>query len=618
MAGKTMSPQWLTSMLFRRLRATRFWKDNYLVLREFRHFSKVIFLALLFASLSATFEGVSLGFLLSFLQSLTDDSALAKTGITWVDTFILATHIPAQQRVYRISVLVIVSTLLRSAFQYLTVVYVGKSQHRFAYQLRLRIFEQLQRLPLGYFATTHSGELVNTITSEIKDAMRAFASISTLVIAAITLLVYVASMIIISWQLTILSILLFGCLSVGVTSLFSRVRKASFNRSKASSRYVSVSMEFISGIRTVRTFTAENFERKRFNKANKTFLQAATKTVSILGLIGPIIEAAAAVVIVMMLLFSFTVLIPAGQLQLASLLTFMFVLLRIMPLVKQINSKTADINNFYGAFNKITNIIRTDNKHYLTNGSQQFDSLEQAIRLDSVCFEYDKTPVLHDINLTIEKGTTIALVGASGSGKSTLVDLISRFYDPTYGQILVDSTDLRALDIGSFRQKVAIVSQDSFIFHDTVRSNIAYSLGEAVSDSEVWEAARRANAFDFIQSMPEGLDTLLGDRGMKLSGGQRQRIAIARALIRDPEILILDEATSALDSVSEKLIQESIERLIKGRTVIVIAHRLSTVVNADRIVVLENGHIIEQGTYQALLEQQGMFWKYYTAQNKNS
>jgi subfamily B ATP-binding cassette protein MsbA len=232
-----------------------------------------------------------------------------------------------------------------------------------------------------------------------------------------------------------------------------------------------------------------------------------------------------------------------------------------------------------------------------------------------VDFGYDPGElVLHNISLTIEQGKMTALVGASGAGKSTLADLIPRFYDPTQGKILIDGVDLREFDINSVRRRLAVVSQDTFIFNTSVRNNIAYAL-EGVDEEAIREAARLANALEFIEDMPEGFETQLGDRGVRLSGGQRQRIAIARALLRNPEILILDEATSALDSVSERLIQESLEKLSVGRTVIAIAHRLSTIVRADKVVVLEQGHIVEQGTYDELLQQHGKLWQYHQMQH---
>ena len=233
-----------------------------------------------------------------------------------------------------------------------------------------------------------------------------------------------------------------------------------------------------------------------------------------------------------------------------------------------------------------------------------------------VDFGYDANElVLEQISLTIPRGQTVALVGGSGAGKSTLADLIPRFYDPTKGKILLDGLDLREFDINSLRQRVSVVSQNTFIFNASVRDNIAYAMA-TVDEAAIREAARFANALEFIEQMPEGFDTQLGDRGVRLSGGQRQRIAIARALLRNPDILILDEATSALDSVSERLIQQSLEQLSVGRTVIAVAHRLSTIMKADKVVVLEKGRIVEQGTYQQLLQQRGQLWQYHQMQHE--
>jgi subfamily B ATP-binding cassette protein MsbA len=240
--------------------------------------------------------------------------------------------------------------------------------------------------------------------------------------------------------------------------------------------------------------------------------------------------------------------------------------------------------------------------------------MPRRVVFDSVDFAYESDRlVLKDINVEMKTGSTVALVGGSGAGKSTLADLIPRFYDPTRGRALLDGTDLRELDLHSLREKIGIVSQNTYIFNDTLRANIGYGNLDADFDA-IQRAARQANALEFIEEMDEGFDTVLGDRGVRLSGGQRQRIAIARALLRDPEILILDEATSSLDSVSEKLVQQSLDTLMEGRTVIAIAHRLSTVENADWVIVLEKGRVVEQGPYADLLQRKGWLWKYHRMQ----
>lgn len=602
--------------IYRLLKATSFWKDNYLILREFKYFRRLAVLAVVFPLLAAVFEGFGIGFILSFLQGLTNPNAEpVQTGIDWFDVWILGVKAPVAERLYRICALTLLTTWLRSGFSYLAQVYSQRTQHHLAYRLRKRIYEQLQALRLSYFTKTSSGALVSSLTNESSQVMQAFGVISTLIIRGSTLLVYVVSMLLLSWQLTIISVMLFSLVSAGISTLLGRIREVSFEKTNAFKHYTSVSLEFINGIRTVQAFAAQDFERRRFNEAIGQNLKAAIKSISAMALVEPISEGVSTTMLIGLLILAFTLLIQNGKLQSAELLTFLFVLLRLAPNVRYIDLARAQFNNFQGSLSNISDLLRTDDKPYLENGTVQFSGLKRTIEFVSVDFGYDPGElVLHHISLTIEQGKMTALVGASGAGKSTLADLIPRFYDPTQGKILIDGVDLREFDINSVRRRLAVVSQDTFIFNTSVRNNIAYAL-EEVDEAAIREAARLANALEFIEDMPEGFETQLGDRGVRLSGGQRQRIAIARALLRNPEILILDEATSALDSVSERLIQESLEKLSVGRTVIAIAHRLSTIVRADKVVVLEQGHLVEQGTYEELLQQRGKLWQYHQMQH---
>ncbi len=599
------------------LRATKFWRDNYVILREFKYFSRVAILALLFTFIAAVFEGFGVGFLLAFLQSLTDPNAAPiQTGIGWFDAVFLGVNASVNERLYRVSALILLMTLLRTGLTYLGQIYGEITNHNLIDRLRKRSFEQLQALSLSYFAKTRSGELVNSITAEIYQISHAFGVTCFLITRGTTLAAYIITMLLLSWQLTVISVLLFALLSVAITTLLGRIREASFEWTKAGGRYASVALEFINGIRTVQAFAAQDFERNRFYDASSQLKNAAIKGQSSSALVEPLAEGGATAILVGILILAFATLIPSGQLKTAALLTFLFVLFRLMPIVRQLNGARAQMNSFQGSLHNVRELLRTDNKPYLEDGNLVFKGLKRSIDLVSVDFGYDPEHlVLQNITLSIKKGETTALVGSSGAGKSTLADLIPRFYDPTEGQILIDGVDLREFDIKSLRRKMAVVSQDTFIFNTSVRNNIAYGT-ENAKESDIREAARLSNALNFILELPEGFDTQLGDRGVRLSGGQRQRIAIARALLRDPEILILDEATSALDSVSERLIQESLEKLSVGRTVIAIAHRLSTIVRADKVVVLEQGRIVEQGSYQELLEQRGKLWKYHQMQHQ--
>lgn len=605
--------------IYRLLKTTRFWQGNYLILRELKHFRRIAILAVIFSLLAAVFEGVTVGLITQFLQTFTNpEAAPVHTGIDWFDTRFLGVNASASSRLYRVSALIFLTVWLRSILVYLGNFNTKLSELNLSERLRKQLFEQFQGLSLSYFAQKRSAELVNTILSQVHQVRLAFGVASILITRSFTLLVYVTAMLCLSWQLTIISILMFILLATGLSTLVKRVREASFDAVKFSNYFVSVTMEFISGMRTVQACATQDFERRRFYKAADDVLRANTKSVAASAMVQPITEGVSSTILLVMLILAITIFVANEQLQIGALLAFLFVLLRLAPIVAQLNASWSQLNSFQGAMSNVVELLKTENKTYLKNGKIQFTGLERSIELVSVDFGYDASSlVLHDITLTIKCGQTMALVGASGAGKSTLADLIPRFYDPTQGKIFIDGIDLREFEINSVRRKIAVVSQDTFIFNTSVWNNIAYGT-ENADETAIREAARLANALEFILEMPEGFETQLGDRGVRLSGGQRQRIAIARALLRDPEILILDEATSALDSVSERLIQESLEKLSVGRTVIAIAHRLSTIVRADKVVVLEQGRIVEQGGYQELLDQHGKLWNYHQMQHEFS
>ena len=602
----------------RLLKASSFWRGNYLLLRELKKFRWLAILALVFTLIGAGLEGATVGFIASFLQGLTNpNDPPIQTGIHWFDVWFLATDAGTSERIYRLAGLILILAWLRSLFIYLGASYSHRTGFALAGRIRKSIFEQIQSLSLSYYSHSRSGEIISTIIAEAQDLIQAFNAGTNLLTSAATFSAYLISLVVLSWQISLAVILMFGLLSLGLSNLVGWAREASFAVSKAKGNLTSAAVELINGIRTIKAFATEDFERKRFYRATDELTKAKTKVSLLSDSIKPVADAVATTILIAIVTVAFMTLVQGGGLKAAELLTFMFVLLRMMPLIAQINSHRGKLTSFQGSINNIQELLRTDNKIYLPNGSIPFQHLNKSIDLTWVDFGYDpKQLVLHDINLSIEKGQTTALVGSSGAGKTTLVDLICRFYDPTKGQILIDGIDLRNLEIHSLRNKMAIVSQDTFIFNTSVRDNIAYGL-EGINDQEIKQAALSANAWSFIQQLPEGLDTILGDQGVRLSGGQRQRIAIARALLRNPEILVLDEATSALDSVTERLIQESLERLSVGKTVIAIAHRLSTIIRADKVVVLEQGRIVEQGKYQELLEQQGKLWQYHQMQHSS-
>ena len=602
--------------LSKSFKTTRLWQHNYIIIREFKQFRTIAILALILTLLASILEGATVGLIASFLQVLTNpENPPLATGIEWFDTIFLATKASSTGRIYRLSVLIIVVIWLRALLTYSGLYYSKLAQANLCDRLRKRLFEQLQSLSLRYYTTSRSGDIFNTITNEINQVKQAFDVFSNLITRGSTLLAYIVSMFWLSWQLCLGAIALYGLLSIGLSSLIRRVREASFAVPKANAQFASTTIQFVNGIRTVKASATENFERKRFYIASNDIVKAEERVASISSLVYPLADAVASNILIVMVVIAFNSMISQGSLQVSSLLAFMFVLFRMMPLVGQVNAMRENLSRFQGSIDDIQKLLRSDDKPYLNNGSLKFSGLKQGINFSLVDFGYEPNNlVLKDIKLSIEKGQVTALVGASGAGKSTLADLIPRFYDPTAGSIFLDEENLQNFDITSVRQKMAVVSQDTFIFNTSVRENIAYGL-DGIYEKDILQAARQAHALEFIEELPDGLDTVLGDRGVRLSGGQRQRIAIARALLRNPDILILDEATSALDSVTERLIQESLEKLSQGRTVIAIAHRLSTIANADKVVVLEQGKIVEQGNYQELLVRKGALWKYHQIQH---
>ena len=593
------------------LQATIFWQNNRLILREFKHFRLVAILALVFSILSASFGGFGLGFLLVFLQSLTTPGAEpVKTGIEWFDILILGINASATERLYRISALIVITTWMRASFNYFAQVCINFTEISLVDSLRKRIFEQLEAQTLNYFNHKKSGELVNILTNEMERIRQLVGGIAFFITRSFAIVVYSASLFMLSWKMSIVAILLFSLVAVGLSTLNKQIRERSFGITKANDNFTSRTLEFIQGIRTIHAFSTQEFERKRYYEASEKIVNTV-KSIDVIALVvKPVAESVSTLILISMIIVA----LVTGLMKVSALLTFFFVLFRIIPMTQDLNGVVAFLTTQSGAVENIKNLLKTDDKIYFQNGTIKFLGLKRSIDLVSVDFDYGLNQrVLHNITLSIKQGEMTALIGSSGAGKTTLADLIPRFHDASDGYIYIDEVDIRKFEINSLRRQIAVVSQDTFIFNTSVWKNIAYGTPK-VTETEIKEAARLANALEFILEMPEGFNTQLGDRGVRLSGGQRQRIAIARALLRNPEILILDEATSALDSVSERLIQESLEKLSAGRTVIAIAHRLSTIAKANKVVVLEQGRIVEQGKYQELLEQKGKLWQYHQMQ----
>ena len=601
--------------MFRSIILRRISKPSRILLGVFRKYWYYLGITLCFAILAAACEGLSIGLLIPFLRNIGDSSAEAfQTGWTFIDVYILGIHKSQLERLYRICGIILLASWGRSGFSYLSEGFATVARVKYVMEMRSRIVDQLLSVSLSYYTKTRSGEIINSLTTEISRVIQSFQVINVVLIRGTLMVVYIAFMLLVSWELTLLILGFFVVLSLTLTRLLRRIQRGGKRVTKASGRFTSALTELINGVRTIAAFNTQDFERNRLDKAIGGLATAMIRNGWQRLKVGPLSQGFISTILIGIILVATQYYVLPGKLDMALLLAFLFALLRMMPLINELNKQRGMWASLRGSLINVANLLRRDNKPYLDDGNREVEPLKKVILFDNVAFAYEAdAKVLSDINMRIECGKTTAIVGSSGAGKSTLVDLIPRFHDATTGVVRWDDVDVRDLQVASLREKIAVVSQSTFIFNDTVWANIAYGL-EDVDKDRILEAAQRANALEFIEEMEEGFDTVLGDHGVRLSGGQRQRIAIARAILRDPDILILDEATSALDSVSERQVQSSLEELMRGRTVIAIAHRLSTIENADWVVVLEAGYIVEQGSYADLLEKKGKLWEYHALQ----
>jgi subfamily B ATP-binding cassette protein MsbA len=480
----------------------------------------------------------------------------------------------------------------------------------------------LLEVDIDFYVKSKIGDIFNRFMSEINRAVASIRNYINLIQTTATAFMYLFILLSISWQLTIISSLLGGFLALINQYFVKRSRKFGEIITITAKQQTNKLLELLTGIRLIKGVGNERYELESIvediNDREKAGLDAQTNN----AMISPLNEIGGVVIIALIIMFGRYLFNEQLRSLAPILLTYLYVLFRALPLVSQINSARSQLLGNTSAVDVVTDFLDRDNKPFMTNGSIPYQGLENGIQFDNVQFSYPghQELVLKGIDLWIPKGKMIALVGASGAGKSTIADLLPRFYDPTVGKIMVDGRELRDYDIKSVRKSMGIVSQETFLFNNSLRYNIAYGLTD-VTDAEILEATKRANAYEFIVKLPEGLDTEIGDRGVRLSGGQKQRLAIARALLRDPDILILDEATSALDTISERLVQEAIDELCRERTTLVIAHRLSTIRKAYQIVVLDKGKVAEIGNHEELLAQGSHYARLHALQfsdNKNS
>jgi subfamily B ATP-binding cassette protein MsbA len=569
---------------------------------------------------AAALDGYALALLIPFLNALFGQSPIP-AGEGWVSRFLDSTVgtllDPANpmESLQNVILIILAVTAAKNAFVWMAGVLGAQLQEYVVRDMRDALYSHLQRLPIGWFTNMKTGQIIARVLSDTDQTKALITQIVTQALQNLALIViYVVYLLGISVRLTLIALVVAPMLLLALNPLLSRLRRGYRRLRDEHGEMMSILQENVSGIRLVKSYGAERHEGERFLAASHGF-SAGLVRMSKISLLGqPITETIGTAMTVFLLFIGARLVLVDGTLQAAQFLAFLTFVLRLLQPIKQLSQIPAAAQSAFAAAERMFEVLETPTETATDRGSRKVDGFHDRLAFEHVRFAYGDEPVLQDIEFTARRGEVVALVGASGAGKSTLVDLIPRFYEPNEGRITLDGVDTREIQLGSLRALTGIVSQETVIFNDTVRNNIAYGRGERYSQSDIEAAAAAANAHAFIRELPDGYDTILGERGTRLSGGQRQRIAIARALLMDPPILILDEATSALDTESERLVQEAIDRLLRGRTVFVIAHRLSTIVHADQILVLDRGRIVERGTHAELLSRRGAYHRLHAMQ----
>ena len=572
---------------------------------------RTLFAAFIGLSLLGAFsEGLGVSLLAPVLDAISGRSAFADVPILGQVSGLFAGLAP-DVRIQAVAVAIAIVTVLRNALQYLIDVLSAIFPLRLERKLNLRGYAALMAVEIAYIHEKDYGEHLNATSGWPGRVTDMLGNLAAIIWNLMSIAVYGVMMVVVSWRLTALAVIFVLIASAALKWFFSGVlHRSGAALTSAHTALNQVVMESLTGMKVVRLTAAEPVMSRLF-AGTLDRLNRLQRRIAMITALGPFLMATAAGLFICALLYGSAAMHrDEPTVWVASLLLFLFLLFRLMGPVNRINLARARIVSNMHAFDMLNVFYREAVARRQSNGDRTAAPLRQGVVLEDVSFAYGPggAAVVQDLSVRIERGKTVAIVGPSGAGKTTLIGLVTRLYDPQQGRILVDGVDLRDLEVRSWRKRLAVVTQDTFIFNDTVARNIAFGR-EGVSFDKIQAAAKLAAASDFIEQMPQKYDTPLGDRGVRLSGGQQQRIAIARAILADPDLLIFDEATSHLDIFTEREIQAAMGRLSQNRTLMVVAHRLSTIRNADIVLVMDKGRLVEQGTHRELLAQRGIYWQ---------
>lgn len=570
--------------------------------------------------LAAVFDVFSFTLLIPFLNALFEQPQLIpsnKAVSAILNTTIGFLLDPANPResLRNVIFLVLLAVTLKNVLVWLSGQIGAQLQEFVVRDLRDALYAHLLRLPMSWFTANKVGQVISRMLTDTTNAKAVVTELVTRSIWSTAQVVStIAIMFAVSWKLSLASLVVVPLTVLSLQPVLRKLRKGHRRMGNEQGEITSMVQEVVSGIRLIKSYGAEVREEQRFVTRNAAFAKGYVRIGRLALMSGPVTETLGAVMAVSILWFGAQLVLEEKSMDGALLVTFLIWVMRLLQPLKQLSQVPAAAQQSLASAERIFEVLDSPTETAADRGTITAPTFATSLEFDHVTFAYgDDAPALSDVSFSARKGEVVALVGASGAGKSTLIDLLPRFLEPTSGRITLDGVDLRHITLDALRSLTGIVSQDTVLFNDTVRANVAFGRTQ-VTQAQLDAAARAANAMSFIQELPEGWDTNLGERGSRLSGGQRQRLAIARALLSDPPILILDEATSALDVESERLVQEAIDRLLEGRTVFVIAHRLATIQHADRILVLERGQLVEQGTHADLLARNGAYARLHALQ----
>lgn len=588
------------------------------LLRYYAPYKRLIGVAVLCNLLMSVFMVVSIPVLQPFLQILFNPGELQKsvqtTGYQGFEAKLnnffaqLIEQHGREEALFIVCLFLVLTFFGKNLFRYLSLYFLAPVRNGIVRDLRQKLVSKTLALPLSYFSEERKGDLMSRVSADVQEvewsivgATEAVAREPIVIVGSLLFMISVSPGLLIF----VFGLMLFsGLIIAGVGR---SLKKQSGEAQHRLGLLGSLLEETLGGLRIIKGFNAESWQGERFARENNDYAHTLTGLYRRRDLASPLSEFLGIGAVSVLLWFGAKQ-VFAGEISAATFITFLYAFYNIIEPAKHLSGASYSIRKGLGALDRVESVLNADVQIHDDAAAKHIQSFEQKITFQDVSFQYQNAdrPALQHINFELEKGKTIALVGSSGAGKSTIADLLPRFYDVTGGQIMIDGTDLRQLRLHDIRGLMGIVSQEAILFNDTVRNNIAFSTSGATPEA-IEAAAKAANAHEFIVQLPDGYNTNIGDRGGKLSGGQRQRLTIARALLKNPPILILDEATSALDSESEQLVQAALERLLQNRTALVIAHRLSTVQHADEIIVLEAGGIVERGTHAELMAKGGIY-----------